>query len=252
MRHRLDDTIIARGLAQSRDDAFVLITGGRVFVDSQKAISGSQIVPDDARIVVRNAPRNVGRGAEKLAHALEKFGVSPDGKICLDIGAATGGFTQVLLETGAKKVYAVDTATGKLADKIRSDPRVVVMEKTDIRNISALPDTIDIIAIDVSLVSLRHILTHISRASLVTPETIVLALFKPQYETRDPAHLKGGVIRSDEIRNILVHQFTDWLSENNWIVRDQTTSPIKGSKGNVEYLFYLTYKYQKNDMAKSV
>ncbi|MEK7560466.1 MAG: TlyA family RNA methyltransferase [Patescibacteria group bacterium] len=249
-KQRLDDILITRGQAKNRENAFVLITSGRVLANGQKAVSGSQMIPDGAHVDVRGLPPNVGRGAEKLAYALNSFHVSPDGKICLDVGAATGGFTQVLLQRGAKKVYAVDTTRGKLADIIRRDPRVIVMEKTDIRDVISLQDAIDVIAIDVSLVSLRHILAHLARAQFFTLKTIVLALFKPQYETRDPAHLRGGIIRNDDIRDELLRQFTGWLRENHWTILRQTPSPIRGSKGNIEYLFYLTLKENLEKMAQ--
>lgn len=217
-----------------------MVTEGRVFVEGQKAISPAQMVLPSAKIDVRLPMRYVGRAAYKLEGALNAFGVSVDGLVCIDIGAATGGFTQVLLEHGAAKVYAVDTAKGKLAPKLREDARVVVMEETDIRHMERLPELADLATIDISLIGLRDILPAARR--LLKPDGIVVALFKPQYETRDPALLRHGIVKDDATRAQLLNDFSLWLTENNWQVAGKIESPIRGSKGNVEYLFLLTRK----------
>lgn len=236
---RLDDVLIQQGDSPDKHQAFILVTEGRVFVNGQKAISPAQTVSEDARIEVRGEKKWVGRGAEKLDAALSEFGVLVKGKTCADIGAATGGFTQVLLAHGAKKVYAIDTAAGKLHLKLRQDPLVVVMEQTDVRKIESLPEPIDFVVIDVSLIPLERILPHVRR---LAPKAEIIALFKPQYQTRDPAILKHGVVRDEHSREKLVSEFEQWLSEHGWIVREKTESPIRGDKGNKEYLFYLDFR----------
>lgn len=234
---RLDECLIEQEIVISNEEAFVMVTEGRVFVNGQKAVSPAQIVSADAHVEVREGAKYVGRGALKLKSALEKFGIGVQGKICADIGAATGGFTQVLLEAGAKRVYAIDTARGKLALQLRDDPAVVVMEKTDVRDVKELPELLNYATIDVSLVSLRDILPHVSRFLL--PEGEVIALFKPQYETRDPKALVRGVIKDRRIREKLLRDFMEWAGENGWEIKEWMESPIRGSEGNGEYLFYL-------------
>lgn len=236
-RHRLDEILLERGAAGDKKQAFVIVTEGRVFIDGQKAISPAQLVGEDADIEVKNADGYVGRGAYKLEAALAAFGVDAAGKICADIGAATGGFTEVLLRRGAAKVYAIDTAHGKLALKIRQDPRVVVMEQTDVRHLKSLPEQIDIAVIDVSLISLRDIVASVRR--LLAPQGAVVALFKPQYETRDPAILRHGVIRDSAEREKLATDFAAYAAKSDWKIKGKIESPIRGSKGNGEYLFYL-------------
>lgn len=245
-KRRLDEMLIERKQAKGKREAFIVVTEGRVTIDGQKAVSPAQIASSDAVIEVSAADKYVGRGAEKLEAAMEKFGVLAEEKICADIGAATGGFTEVLLRRGAKKVYAIDTARGKLALKIRDDPRVVVMERADARDLKKLPDLIDLAVIDVSLISLRGILPSIGR--LLTPNGAVVALFKPQYETRDPRILHHGIITEAESREKLLADFTDWLAEHKWSIIGRMQSPVTGAKGNVEYLFYLKQSGQEATM----
>lgn len=230
--------MLERGEARDGQEAFVMITEGRVRVGGQKAVSPAQMMPSDASIEVRGVgERYVGRGAEKLKGAMERFGISAQGKICADIGAATGGFTEVLLRRGAAKVYAIDTAHGKLAFKIREDARVVVMENTDVRDLAALPEKVALAVIDVSLISLRNILPHVGR--LLAPDGIAVALFKPQYETRDSSLLHHGIVRDSAARESLLADFRAWVGAHGWHSVDWMESPITGSKGNTEYLFYL-------------
>lgn len=239
-RMRLDEILRARGFDAEADNAFVVVTEGRVFVDGQKAVSPGQMIDPNAEIRVRPGVRYVGRGAEKLEAALTAFGISAEGKVCADIGAATGGFTQVLLIRGAAKVYAIDTATGKLALKIRQDPRVVVMERTDIRDLAALPEIVDMAVADVSLISLRDILSHIRR--IIKADGLAIVLFKPQYETRDPSILQHGVIRNENRREELFGEFREWLASHGWRVENRMLSPVVGGEGNREYLLALKIK----------
>lgn len=236
-KQRLDDFLIEHKFTSGKDEAFVIVTEGRVFVEGQKAVSPSQIVLPSAWIEVRPLSLYVGRAAYKLEGALDAFGISPKGMICVDIGAATGGFTQVLLYRGAANVYAIDTAKGKLAPKLREDPRVVVMEETDVRHIKKLPELADLVTIDVSLISLRDILPHARR--LAALHASVVALFKPQYETRDPRFLVHGIVQGEATRQELLNDFLEWLAAHQWKVEKWIESPIRGMEGNKEYLFYL-------------
>jgi len=223
-----------RGLVRDKDETFIVVTEGRVLVDGQKAISPAARVAPDATIEVRSPQLYVGRGAYKLEAALDRFGVTVAGKICADVGAAIGGFTEVLLLRGARRIYTIDTARGKLAWKLRQDPRVVVMEGKDIRAIAALPELLEIISIDVSLVSLREILPAVEK--LIAPNGIVVTLLKPQYETRDQKMLYHGVVKRREDREALRDEIIAWARENGWLPEEWMESPIRGAKGNVEYL----------------
>lgn len=234
---RLDEILIEKKWVADKKEAFVIVTEGRVFIEGQKAISPSRPVNPDARIEVRPPSPYVGRGAYKLKAALEKFHINANHAVCADIGAATGGFTQVLLECGAKKVYAIDTARGKMDYKLRQDPRIIVMDSTDVRNLSGLPEEADLVSIDVSLISLRDILGAVGR--FLKEGGAVVALFKPQYEARDTSILRHGVVKNAEDRKRLLKDFISWTETNGWMIADKMESPIRGSEGNVEYLLYL-------------
>lgn len=233
---RLDEVLIEKCVAADKNEAFVIVTEGRVLVNGQKAISPAQTVSDDAKIEVRDGDDYVGRGAEKLEGAMAHFGINLQDKICADIGAATGGFTEVMLRYGCRKVYAVDTAKWKLALKLRQDPRVVVMEGVNILYLELLPEPIDFASIDVSLTSLRFVLCALKK--FLKSDGEVVALFKPQYETRDPKILKHGVVRDGAARKNLLNEFLEWAKKY-WSIRGWIESPIRGSKGNIEYLVYL-------------
>jgi len=236
-KYRLDAILIKKGWVNDKNEAFIVVTEGRVFVEGQKAISPAQVLNPNAQIEMRSADEFVGRGAYKLKAALEKFHVEVQNKICADIGAATGGFTQVLLKAGAQKVYAIDTAKGKFAFKLRENPNVVLMEETDVRDIKELPDPISLATIDISLIPLENILPHVKR--FLSQEGVVVALFKPQYQTRDQKLLKHGVIRDPVERERLLENFLQWTEERGWKILGQMESPIRGSEGNMEYLLYL-------------
>lgn len=236
-RQRLDDYLIKNGLVETKEEAFIIVTEGRVFVEGQKAVSPAQIVPPRATIEVKNPREYVGRAAYKLQGALDVFDVQVEGKVCVDIGAATGGFTEVLLKRGAEKVYAIDTAHGKLDPKLRENPKVTGMERTDVRDLDALPEKVDIAVIDVSLIPLEQILPAATR--LIKIDGDVVAMFKPQYETRDPTILRHGIIKNPADSRKLLDGLLTWLAENHWQVLQWIESPIRGSKGNSEYLLHL-------------
>ncbi len=236
-KRRLDAILLQREYVRDGTEAFVLVTAGRVLVNGQKAISPAQLIADNAEVVVRSNKEFVGRGGLKLDAACKRFEIDVTDKICMDVGAATGGFTDVLLQRGAKRVYAIDTARGKIAQSIRDNPRVVLLERTDIRSVTVFPEHLDLVVIDVSLMSLREILPAVLR--LISDDATVVALFKPQYETRNPQHLHAGVIRSNTVRNALTVTFEEWATAHQWEIRGRMESPIHGSKGNVEYLYLL-------------
>lgn len=236
---RLDEALIESGKLKDKSDAFVIVTEGRVMVNGQKAVSPAQMVGEDDRVEIKDRKEHVGRGAYKLEAALSQFTIDVHEKVCVDIGSATGGFVEVLLERGAKKVYAVDTARGKLDLKLRERPEVILMESTDLRDVKSFPENIDLVTADVSLISLRNILPHVAR---LAPKSAAVVLFKPQYETRDPTALRHGVITDAAARTALLSDFKEWLAANSWEVLGFVESPIRGSEGNVEYLFHLRQK----------
>ena len=246
-----------RGVVADERAAFIVVTEGRVYVNGQKAISPGQMVSEDDVIEVRPGREFVGRGAEKLQAAIERFGVDVRGKVCADVGAATGGFTEVLLKHGAKTVYAIDAGRGKLDLKLRQDPRVVVLEEANVLTMPPLPEPVDLITIDVSLTSLRRVLPVVrpwlrllyysrDRENNTTMEerqegsgSAVISLFKPQYEVDDKSLLKHGILEDEGARLKLIERFRAWLREHSWREIGFTESPIRGSEGNVEYLFHL-------------
>src|SRR3989344_2582935 len=236
-KKRLDDILIERGVVEDREGAFVIVTEGRVLVSGQKAVSGAQVIREETDVQIKAIKPYVGRGAYKLEAALSQFEISAQDRVCLDIGAATGGFTEVLLNRGAKKVYAVDTAKGKIALKLREDSRVAVMDATDIRSLKELPDPIELVTIDVSLIPLQEILPHVKR--FLAPAGDVVALLKPQYETRDLRMLRHGVIKNMRDRKRIVEGFLRFARDDGWSIRDYIESPIRGSEGNIEYLLHI-------------
>lgn len=236
---RLDEALISERSARDKNEAFVIVTEGRVFVNGQKAVSPAQIVGQNDRIEVRGGREFVGRGAYKLEAALTKFAIDVREKVCADAGSAVGGFVEVLLKRGAKKVYAIDTASGKLDVKLRNDSRVILKEETDIRSTS-LPEPTDLITIDVSLISLREILPRVKKFLAQGAE--IIALFKPQYETRDQSILRHGVVKDSAAREALLGDFLAWAGENNWRILGKIESPIRGNEGNVEYLLHIQPK----------
>jgi len=238
-KQRLDEILIKRGVASDRTDAWLKVMEGLILVDGARAISPAQLIDPEAKIELRDKFPYVGRGALKLEAALKRFAINVQGKICADLGSATGGFTEVLLKRGARKVYAIDTARGKLVWKLRQDPRVVVMEGQDVRDLKKLPEIIDLVTIDVSLIPLQNILQATRR--LLSPKGEVIALFKPQYETRDPKVLQRGIVRTKAARQKLWNDFRRWTKKKGWKILDWMESPLRGSKGNVEYLVHLKF-----------
>ena len=237
-RSRLDVALVARGLAESREKAQALIVAGLVSVDGRPAQKSAELVGPDAALTVQTAEGFVSRGGEKLEHALQAFGVEVRGLVCLDAGASTGGFTDVLLRRGAERVYAVDVGHGQLDWRLRRDPRVVVMERTNVRTLEALPEPIDVAVADVSFISLRLVLPAISR--LARPGAPIVALVKPQFEAGKDQVPRGGVVRDPATHRRVLLDLWGWALANDLTPRGLTPSPIRGPAGNVEFLLWLT------------
>ena len=242
MKHkeRLDVLLTARGLAESRSRAQAVIMAGEVYVNGQKADKAGMEVPLEAEIEVRgSACPYVSRGGLKLEKALRDFGVDPTGYVCSDSGASTGGFTDCLLQQGAKKVFAIDVGYGQLAWKIRSDPRVVVMERTNIRYVTPedLGEALDLSVVDVSFISLKIVLPAIQK--LLKPTGQVLCLIKPQFEAGKELVGKKGVVRDPAVHEQVVQNFVDLAAELGFTLRNLTFSPVKGPEGNIEFLGHL-------------
>jgi len=235
-KKRLDQILIERGVVTNKDEAFVTVTEGNIFIGGQRAVSPAQIFSADAPLRVKERSPYVSRGGLKLAAAFDHFGITVEGKICADIGAATGGFTDVMLQNGAAKVYAIDTGMGKLALKLREDPRVVVMEEVNILYLESLPEPIEFAGIDVSFTSLRLVLPALKKFLVSGGE--VVALFKPQYEVAD-FNLHHGIVEDESVRKAALDEFVAWAELNRWSIAAKAQSPIQGAKGNVEYLLHL-------------
>ena len=240
---RLDAWLVDRGLAASRERARALILAGAVRVNGHPVTKAGTPVATDADVTLAAADHPyVGRGGLKLAHALDTFGISAEGRLALDIGASTGGFTDVLLQRGATRVVALDVGHNQIDWRLRTDPRVVVMERVNARNLTAdqLPEDLrafDIVTIDVSFISLRHIFPVLG--PLLRPGADVIALVKPQFEAGRAEVGKGGIIRDDEVRERVVEEVTAAAAALGLTRIGLTPSPIAGMEGNVEYLLYL-------------
>ena len=237
---RLDQRLFELGLAESREKAKATIMSGIVYVNGQKSDKPGTQVSDDAEIVVRgNACPYVSRGGFKLAKALEVFPVEPAGKVCIDCGASTGGFTDVLLKNGAAKVYAVDVGYGQLAWQLRQDSRVVVMERTNARALTPdmFPESMDLGVMDVSFISIRLILPALH--GLLKPGGEVVCLIKPQFEAGKADVGKKGVVRDKAVHERVLREMCEFFPTAGYTLMGLDYSPIRGPEGNIEYLAYL-------------
>ncbi len=235
---RLDALLVARGLAENRTRAQALIISGVVYSGETRLDKPGHQIADDTALEMRGAKTPwVSRGGEKLAHALEHFCLSVDGLDCLDVGSSTGGFTDVLLQNGAAHVTAVDVGRGQLDWKLRNDSRVTVQEGTNARYLTAEQITAppDMVVCDASFIGLRTVLP--AALSLAAPEAVLVALIKPQFEVGKGRVGKGGVVRDPDLHTEVCEIIEVWLSnEMGWRVEGITESPIKGPKGNIEFL----------------
>ncbi|MFT4548174.1 MAG: 23S rRNA (cytidine1920-2'-O)/16S rRNA (cytidine1409-2'-O)-methyltransferase [Verrucomicrobiales bacterium] len=236
-KERLDQALVQKKLCDSREQAKRLILAGEVRVGGHTVDKPATKVALDAEITVKNKPRYVGRGGLKLEGALTCFETDPSGLTCLDIGASTGGFTDCLLQHGAKKVYAIDVGTNQLVWKIRNDPRVVAREKFNARHLTPtdLPESVDLIVIDVSFISLTKILP--AAFSVLKPDGQIIALIKPQFEVERGQVGKGGIVRDETIRQSAATKVTDFvIGELRHEFLAIIDSPISGTDGNQEFL----------------
>jgi len=236
---RLDQLLVARGLCESRAKARAAIEAGGVAVDGQPAKSASQSVKDTADITAVDAHRWVGRGALKLDHALALWDIPVAGRVVLDIGASTGGFTEVCLERGAARVFAVDVGSGQLHPRIAAEPRVVSLERTDARHLDAalIPERPDLVVCDASFIGLAKVLPV--PLALAGKGADLVTLVKPQFEADGPRGAgKKGVVRDPAAQAAAVASVSAWLDGVGWTVRATTESPILGGDGNVEFLLW--------------
>jgi 23S rRNA (cytidine1920-2'-O)/16S rRNA (cytidine1409-2'-O)-methyltransferase len=235
-RVRLDQLLTDRGLARSRSEAQSLILAGAVRLEGAEGrlLKPGQQVAADASVSLVERPRWASRAGEKLEHALDAFEVDVEGRACLDAGASTGGFTDVLLARGARVVYAIDVGRGQLIDRLRRDPRVVSMERTNLRELRELPEPIDLATLDLSFISLRLVLPAVR--SLLTDAGRAIALVKPQFEAGKEQVPRGGVIRDPEVWRAVLLATASHAAEAGLLAVRAIRSPISGTDGNVEFL----------------
>ena len=244
MKKRLDVLLVEQGLADSREKAKAIIMSGIVYVDNNKEDKAGTTFDETAKIEVRgNTLKYVSRGGLKLEKAMDHFGVELAGKVCMDVGASTGGFTDCMLQNGAVKVYSVDVGHGQLAWKLRNDERVVCMEKTNIRYVTPedIDDKIEFASIDVSFISLTKVLPAVKK--LLTDSGEIVCLIKPQFEAGREKVGKNGVVRDPATHCEVLHNAMGYAAANGFAVRGLDFSPVKGPEGNIEYLMFV----QKSD-----
>jgi 23S rRNA (cytidine1920-2'-O)/16S rRNA (cytidine1409-2'-O)-methyltransferase len=236
-RRRLDQALVDRGLVASRQRAQAMVRAGLVRVGGAATDRPDQLVGEGEPIQIEDASSYVSRGGDKLAAALDAFGLDPRGRTCLDVGASTGGFTDVLLQRGASAVIAVDVGYGQLAWNLRQDPRVTVMERVNVRHLDRLPMPAELAVIDVSFISLRLVLPRVH--DLLAPPGDVIALVKPQFEVGKGEVGKGGIVRDPEQRQRVVDDLAAFATEIGYEVVGSFPSPVHGAKGNQEIFLRL-------------
>ena len=240
MKKRLDVLLVEKGFFESREKAKAVIMSGCVYVNNQKADKAGSNYDENAAVEVRdNRMRYVSRGGYKLEKAMEVFPISLDGKVTMDIGASTGGFTDCMLQNGAQKVYAVDVGYGQLAWKLRNDERVVNLERTNMRYVTAeqVPEPVDFFSVDVAFISLELILP--AARGVCADDAQAVCLIKPQFEAGRENVGKNGVVRDQRVHQSVVQGIIDFCLNNGFSVCGLDYSPIKGPQGNIEYLLYI-------------
>ncbi len=236
-KERLDKLLVARGLVPTRSKAQGLIMAGEVMVDGRRVDKAGTAVAHDAIIELKTPLPYVGRGGFKLAGALESFGLDVAGRICADVGACTGGFTDVLLQNNATRVYALDVGYGQLDWKLRQDERVAVMERTNARYVESLPELINFVCIDVSFISLKLILPAVKK--WLAPDADIVALIKPQFEAGPELVGKGGIVRDTAVHRQTLTDLLVWMIDHDLVPCGLARSSIQGADGNVEFLVWL-------------
>ena len=240
MKERLDVLLVNRNLAESREKAKAIIMSGNVFVDGQREDKAGSTFPEEVQIEIKGNPlRYVSRGGLKLEKAMDHYGITLTGKVCMDVGSSTGGFTDCMLQNGAVKVYSVDVGTNQLAWKLRQDERVISMEKTNIRYLTPdqIGDRIAFASIDVSFISLTKVLQPVRE--LLQEEGEVVALIKPQFEAGRDKVGKKGVVRDTKVHEEVILSVSTFAASIGFDCIDLEYSPIKGPEGNIEYLLYM-------------
>ena len=235
---RLDNLLLIRELAGDERSARAMIMAGEVTVSSKTMTKPGVLVDEDAELKLTEKMPYVSRGGIKLAHALDQFRLDVTGFSAVDVGASTGGFTDCLLQRGAKRVYAIDVGYGQLDYKLRKDPRVVVMERVNAHQPFALPEKVNTATIDVSFISVTQIIPNVM-VHVSAPGHIVV-LLKPQFEARKEEVGKGGIIKDPQIHALVLGRFINWVTEHDLRLRGLVTSPILGAEGNTEFLLLLT------------
>jgi len=241
MKERLDVLLVNRGLAASRQKAKAVIMSGIVFVDGQREDKAGSTFDEKVNIEVKGTGlKYVSRGGLKLEKAMEHFDVTLEGKVCMDVGSSTGGFTDCMLQNGAVKVYAVDVGHGQLDWKLRNDERVVCMEKTNIRYVTPdqIEELVEFASIDVSFISLKKVLGPVKE--LLTDKGEIVCLIKPQFEAGREKVGKKGVVRDRKVHEEVIHMVMEFASSIGFILCNLEFSPIKGPEGNIEYLLHLS------------
>ena len=236
-RKRLDQLLVERGLAESRAKAQALVIAGLVYSGEKRLDKPGTAIPEETPIEVRGQPHPwVSRGGVKLAHGLDRFGLDPASAVAIDVGSSTGGFTDVLLSRGAAKVYSVDVGHGQLAWKLRNDPRVVVLERTNARHLTAteIPEPADMVVCDASFIGLETVLP--AALGLAKPGAALVALIKPQFEVGPARVGKGGVVRDPALHDEVCARIAQWLPTQGWTVLGIDPSPLLGPEGNREFL----------------
>lgn len=247
MKERLDVLLVKRNLAESREKAKAVIMSGNVFVDGNREDKAGTMFEDSVAIELKGSTlRYVSRGGLKLEKAVDVFNIELSGKICMDVGASTGGFTDCMLQNGAVRVYSVDVGHGQLAWKLRNDERVVCMEKTNIRYVTEdeVTDKIEFVSIDVSFISLTKVLLPVK--ALMTEDAQMVCLIKPQFEAGREKVGKKGVVRDPAVHEEVIHMVMNYAQEIGMQLLNLDFSPVKGPEGNIEYLLYL--KNQKEGL----
>lgn len=238
-RIRIDRLLVERGLVESREKATKLILAGDIFVDGERVDKAGALASPEVELELRGRSPYVSRGGEKLVHALDHFNVPVVGRICIDVGASTGGFTDCLLQRGATRVYAVDVGTGQLDARLRRDPRVVVMEQTNARALDPriFPEHPTLGVIDVAFISLEKVMPAVF--GVLAPRADVITLVKPQFEVGRNLVGKGGVVRDPALHRQVVARLARYSVLRGWHVLGVTASPLRGPKGNREFFLHL-------------
>ena len=236
-KQRIDKLLLKRGFVETRSKGQAMIMAGEVLVDNVPVTKAGHLVLEDAKIDIIAPAPFVSRGGFKLHAAIEQFEIEVTGRVCADIGACTGGFTDVLLQQNASRVYAIDVGYGQLDWKLRNDSRVVVMERTNVRHLEALPEKVSLVAVDVSFISLKLVLPNASE--WLDDGGEIVCLIKPQFEAGREMVGKGGIVRDPQVHRQVLNDILQWSVEAYLMPQGLIKSPVKGSSGNVEFLVHL-------------